>query len=175
LCSNVLAIDDPNTSRKAFPDKYIPKEPKSLVDPFAMVADDISNLNSSIKGLLGSDNSKLETVARYFFEHEGGKKIRPSMVLLMSLATNAHLEDNGFSVSGDLGKSSCGVLDSQLRLAEIAEMIHTASLLHDDGKNNFYGAYLLSAFLVIDHADSRRGVGSVNQVFGNKLAILAVR
>jgi hypothetical protein len=37
-------------------------------------------------------------------------------------------------------------------------MIHTASLLHDD---------------VIDVADTRRGVRSVNFVFGNKLAILA--
>lgn len=37
-------------------------------------------------------------------------------------------------------------------------MIHTASLLHDD---------------VIDEADTRRGVPSVNKVFGAKLAILA--
>ena len=39
-----------------------------------------------------------------------------------------------------------------------SEMIHTASLLHDD---------------VIDEADTRRGVKSVNKVFGVKLAILA--
>lgn len=38
------------------------------------------------------------------------------------------------------------------------ELIHTASLLHDD---------------VIDMADTRRGVGSVNKMFGNKLAVLA--
>ena len=37
-------------------------------------------------------------------------------------------------------------------------MIHTASLFHDD---------------VIDKADSRRGVESVNRAYGNKLAILA--
>jgi geranylgeranyl pyrophosphate synthase len=46
---------------------------------------------------------------------------------------------------------------AQRRLSEITEMIHTASLLHDD---------------VIDEADTRRGVPSVNQMFGNKLAIL---
>ena len=51
-----------------------------------------------------------------------------------------------------------GLLPSQRRLAEITEMIHTASLLHDD---------------VIDLADTRRGVGSVNSVFGNQLAVLA--
>ena len=46
---------------------------------------------------------------------------------------------------------------AQIRLAEISEMIHTASLFHDD---------------VIDKATTRRGVPSVNQVYGNKLAIL---
>lgn len=50
------------------------------------------------------------------------------------------------------------VLPLQRRLAEITELIHTASLLHDD---------------VIDGADTRRGVSSVNKAFGNKLAVLA--
>ena len=49
-------------------------------------------------------------------------------------------------------------LACQRRLAEITEMIHTASLFHDD---------------VIDKADTRRGVPSANRAFGNKLAILA--
>lgn len=51
-----------------------------------------------------------------------------------------------------------GVLPTQRRLAEITEMIHTASLLHDD---------------VTDQADTRRGVATVNADYGNKLAILA--
>lgn len=50
------------------------------------------------------------------------------------------------------------VLPTQRRLAEITELIHTASLLHDD---------------VIDYSDSRRGSPSANLVFGNKLAVLA--
>lgn len=53
---------------------------------------------------------------------------------------------------------STALLESQLRLAEITEMIHAASLLHDD---------------VIDTSDSRRGVASVNSMFGNHLAVLA--
>jgi geranylgeranyl pyrophosphate synthase len=47
---------------------------------------------------------------------------------------------------------------AQRRLAEISEMIHTASLFHDD---------------VIDGSETRRGVSSVHMVFGNKMAILA--
>lgn len=50
------------------------------------------------------------------------------------------------------------ILPSQRRLAEITELIHTASLLHDD---------------VIDHSVSRRGEPSANLEFGNKMAVLA--
>ncbi|OCK81215.1 hexaprenyl pyrophosphate synthetase Coq1 [Lepidopterella palustris CBS 459.81] len=50
------------------------------------------------------------------------------------------------------------ILPSQRRLAEITELIHTASLLHDD---------------VIDHSQSRRSAPSANIEFGNKMAVLA--
>ncbi|KAG0373260.1 coq1 putative hexaprenyl diphosphate synthase [Mortierella sp. AD032] len=49
------------------------------------------------------------------------------------------------------------ILPSQRRLGEIVEMIHTASLLHDD---------------VIDLADKRRNLLSANESFGNKMAVL---
>ncbi|CAK7227609.1 coq1 putative hexaprenyl diphosphate synthase [Sporothrix curviconia] len=54
--------------------------------------------------------------------------------------------------------SASEILPSQRRLAEITELIHTASLLHDD---------------VIDHSESRRGAPSANLEFGNKMAVLA--
>jgi hexaprenyl-diphosphate synthase len=50
------------------------------------------------------------------------------------------------------------ILPSQRRLAEITELIHTASLLHDD---------------VIDHSLARRSAPSANIAFGNKMAVLA--
>ncbi|KAI9723644.1 MAG: hypothetical protein M1812_000944 [Candelaria pacifica] len=50
------------------------------------------------------------------------------------------------------------ILPSQRRLAEITELIHTASLLHDD---------------VIDSSLSRRSSPSANIAFGNKMAVLA--
>jgi len=49
------------------------------------------------------------------------------------------------------------ILPTQVRLAQIAEMIHVASLLHDD---------------VIDDSPLRRGVPSSPVHFGNKLSIL---
>ena len=50
------------------------------------------------------------------------------------------------------------ILPSQRRLAEITELIHTASLLHDD---------------VIDVSTTRRSQPSANVLFGNKMAVLA--
>lgn len=50
------------------------------------------------------------------------------------------------------------ILPAQRRLAEITELIHTASLLHDD---------------VIDNAVTRRSSNSANTQFGNKMAVLA--
>lgn len=50
------------------------------------------------------------------------------------------------------------ILPSQRRLAEITELIHTASLLHDD---------------VLDTSFTRRSQPSANIAFGNKMAVLA--
>jgi hexaprenyl-diphosphate synthase len=55
------------------------------------------------------------------------------------------------SIGGEL------ILPTQRRLAEITEMIHVASLLHDD---------------VIDDSSLRRGAPSAPAAFGNKLSIL---
>ncbi|KAF8451151.1 isoprenoid synthase domain-containing protein [Boletus edulis BED1] len=49
------------------------------------------------------------------------------------------------------------LLPTQLRLAQIVEMLHVASLLHDD---------------VIDKSDLRRGAPSAPAAFGNKLTVL---
>jgi hexaprenyl-diphosphate synthase len=54
--------------------------------------------------------------------------------------------------------NDASILPSQRRLAEITELIHTASLLHDD---------------VIDHSTTRRSAPSANETFGNKMAVLA--
>ena len=53
---------------------------------------------------------------------------------------------------------SSDILPSQRRLAEIIELIHTASLLHDD---------------IIDQSGMRRSMPSANVAFGNKMAVLA--
>lgn len=130
------------------------------VDPYARVAPEMARINGNIKALLGVDHPVLATVAKYFFNFEGGKKIRPAMLLLMSQAVNEHVARDAAGASGAPPAARLppvAVLALQQRLAEITELIHTASLLHDD---------------VIDGADTRRGAASLNAAFGNKLAIL---
>jgi len=80
----------------------------------------------------------LEEVGCYYFDGEG-KSIRPHITLLMASAINRHL---------NMQRSS--PLHSQLEVAKVAEMIHTASLQHDD---------------VLDEADTRRGKASVTQKY----------
>ncbi|XP_057519573.1 solanesyl-diphosphate synthase 1, mitochondrial-like isoform X2 [Amaranthus tricolor] len=99
---------------------------------------------------------KLACAAEYFFKlGVEGKRFRPTVLLLMGTALNMPI-----SMSSTLVVDN---LETELRrrhqcIAEITEMIHVASLLHDD---------------VLDDADTRRGVSSLNSVMGNKLAVLA--
>ena len=117
------------------------------VDAFSLVEKDSTSLAGGIKELLGSDHPVLESCANYFLNIDSGKKIRPTMVLAISYALNSQ------------GTTSTGSSStSQKRLAEITEMIHTASLFHED---------------VIDKATThRRSTPSIHQAFGNKLAVL---
>lgn len=62
------------------------------------------------------------------------------------------------SIEAAYTSEGSGILPSQRRLAEITELIHTASLLHDD---------------VIDNSIARRSSPSANVSFGNKMAVLA--
>ncbi|KAG7383853.1 Decaprenyl-diphosphate synthase subunit 1 [Phytophthora pseudosyringae] len=135
---------------------YLPTDPSTLADPFTLVEQDMLGVTTSIKRILGSDHPVLAAVARYFFEHDGGKKVRPTMVLLVARAAEAHRRAVGSPLPETQSEEYTHA--AQQRLAEITEMIHTASLMHDD---------------VIDEADARRGRPSVNKMFGGKMAVLA--
>jgi len=64
---------------------------------------------------------------------------------------------NGSTTTAQTGQLAHTVLPTQLRLAQIVEMLHTASLLHDD---------------VIDGSALRRGAPSAPASFSNKLSVL---
>ncbi len=67
-----------------------------------------------------------------------GKRLRPILVIL--------------------GAKTCGdINDNTYFIASSYELLHTASLIHDD---------------VIDNSDQRRGIHSLNKIFDNKTAVL---
>nr|WET55169.1 geranyl diphosphate synthase [Elsholtzia blanda] len=100
---------------------------------------------------------KLASAAEYFFKlGVEGKRFRPTVLLLMATALDVPILRQSSEAAVDT--MSTELRSRQQCIAEITEMIHVASLLHDD---------------VLDDADTRRGIGSLNFVMGNKLAVLA--
>ncbi|KAK4262356.1 hypothetical protein QN277_027926 [Acacia crassicarpa] len=128
------------------------------LDPFSLVADELSLLANRLRAMVVAEVPKLASAAEYFFKMGvEGKRFRPTIILLMSTAL--HVQIPNPSPSNELESILTTELRSRQRcIAEITEMIHVASLLHDD---------------VLDDADTRRGIGSLNFVMGNKLAVLA--
>nr|ACC77966.1 geranyl pyrophosphate synthase [Catharanthus roseus]AHA82035.1 geranyl pyrophosphate synthase [Catharanthus roseus] len=127
------------------------------LDPFSLVADELSILANRLRSMVVAEVPKLASAAEYFFKlGVEGKRFRPTVLLLMATAIDA-------PISRTPPDTSLDTLSTELRLrqqtiAEITKMIHVASLLHDD---------------VLDDAETRRGIGSLNFVMGNKLAVLA--
>jgi all-trans-nonaprenyl-diphosphate synthase len=108
---------------------------------FSPVEDDLDLLTENLKNLIGARHPILYAAADHLFGAKG-KRVRPAIVLLVSKATMPDQE----------------LTARHRRLAEITEMIHTASLVHDD---------------VVDESDLRRGVPTVHSSFGNRIAVLA--
>ena len=121
---------------------------KDAKDPFELVKAEVDSIANEVKQILGTKHKVLESVAQYFFDMDSGKKLRPVLVLLTSSAVNEHFR-------GSLKDSYVKSIRSS-RLAEITEMIHTASLL-------------LMMFWIWQIL---KGAKSVNVLFGNKLAVL---
>ncbi|KAH0627536.1 hypothetical protein JD844_003340 [Phrynosoma platyrhinos] len=115
-------------------------------DPFKLGRKDLKNLYEDIRKELQASTTELREMCEYYFDGKG-KAFRPMIVVLMARACNFHHNSSG------------EVQANQRSIAVIAEMIHTASLVHDD---------------VIDDANSRRGKMTVNQAVLAGDFILAV-
>jgi all-trans-nonaprenyl-diphosphate synthase len=113
----------------------------STASLFSPVEEDLRLLTENLKNLIGARHPILFAAADHLFGSRG-KQVRPAIVLLMARATFGGQE----------------ITQRHRRLAEITEMIHTASLVHDD---------------VVDESDLRRGKPTVHSSFGNRIAVLA--
>ncbi|PSN33040.1 Decaprenyl-diphosphate synthase subunit 1, partial [Blattella germanica] len=117
--------------------------PDYQVDPYRILEDDLKDVYTDIREelLRNTTDPELSTIATYYFDGHG-KALRPMMVILMARAINYHVY-----------KEKSALLSSQRKVAMISEMIHSASLVHDD---------------VIDNSDFRRGKPSVNVLWTNR-------
>lgn len=101
------------------------------------IKDELDHFNSLFKESLRSKVGIVDLIAKYIVKQKG-KKIRPLLVLLSS-------------------KVSGGVTERSYRGAILVELLHTATLVHDD---------------VVDSAEKRRGLPSINAIWKNKVAVL---
>ena len=110
---------------------------KSLSQISRPIKQELENFDDLFKSSMKSKVGIVDLVTRYILRQKG-KKIRPLLVLLSS-------------------KIAGGVNDRSYRGAVLVELLHTATLIHDD---------------VVDNADKRRGVWSINALFKNKVSVL---
>src|SRR6202166_4285112 len=105
---------------------------------FELVKKDLERVEREISLESVASVDAVTTISRYL-QDGGGKRLRPILVLLASQLVG-------------------GVSDGAIRMAAVVEMIHAATLVHDD---------------VIDMAKTRRGRPSINVVWGNHTSVLA--
>jgi octaprenyl-diphosphate synthase len=110
----------------------------TALEIFDLVRGELAEVEKEI-GLESVSSVDAVTYISQYLQTGGGKRLRPMLVLL----------------SGKLfGPATPGLI----RMAAVVEMIHTATLVHDD---------------VIDMAKTRRGRPSINVVWGNHTSVLA--
>ena len=110
----------------------------SAREVFELLREDLVAVEQELGRDAASSVSTITEIAEYLREG-GGKRIRPTLLLL-----SAH----------QLGYSGQGAI----RLGAVVEMLHTATLVHDD---------------IIDGANTRRGRPSANTTWGNEKCVLA--
>jgi len=105
---------------------------------FDLVREDLAKVEEEFARQTVSGVQPITEIGQYLRDG-GGKRLRPTLVLLAS------------KLCGYTGPSA-------IRLGAVVEMIHTATLVHDD---------------IIDGADTRRGRASTNSRWGNHKSVLA--
>ncbi|GAB5521351.1 MAG: polyprenyl synthetase family protein [Rhodothermales bacterium] len=119
------------------PPTMAPPASLSMNEVRSLVADDMKAFKRYFRESMRTDVGLLNTVTQYVLRQKG-KQIRPMLVILAA--------------------KTCGeVTERTYRAAALVELLHTATLVHDD---------------VVDEAETRRGLFSINALWKNKVAVL---
>ena len=112
--------------------------PITLQSVFELVREDLLAIEREFGSDTASDVEVITEIGEYL-RNGGGKRIRPALLLLSA------------KLCGYKGQGA-------IRLGAVVEIIHTATLVHDD---------------IIDEAQMRRGRPSTNHQWGNSRCVLA--
>lgn len=118
--------------------RVVTPRPLTVKDVFDLVRDDLERVEKEFCQQTVSSIQAITEIGQYL-QVSGGKRLRPVLVLLASKL---------FGFEGD----------PAIRMGAAYEMIHSATLVHDD---------------VIDKAETRRGQPSINSRWGNHMSVLA--
>lgn len=110
----------------------------TIQEIFEPIEDEIEVFKKKFKERLTSNIKIVDTIARYVVSSRG-KNLRPMLVLMSSKMCGGKLDEKSY------------------RAAITIELVHTATLVHDD---------------VVDGSDMRRGLPSINAIWKNKMAVL---
>jgi octaprenyl-diphosphate synthase len=110
----------------------------TAAEVFDLLRDDLAAIEQEFAQQSASKVEVITDIAQYLIAG-GGKRIRPLLLLLSAKALDCTTQ-------------------SRIRLGAVVEMLHTATLVHDD---------------IIDEADTRRGRPSSNTTWGNAKCVLA--
>lgn len=111
---------------------------KKMNDIIRPVATELAQFEAYFAQTMKADTEPMDSIMKYAQESQG-KRLRPVLVLL------------GAKLFGEANEQT-------LRAATFVEMVHSATLIHDD---------------VVDNAEQRRDKASVKAQFGNLSAVLA--
>ena len=106
---------------------------------FDLIKGELSLVEAEFERQASSNIQVINYLGEYL-RASGGKRVRPALLML-----------SNYAIGGS------GSSESSVRLATVMEMLHTATLVHDD---------------IIDNADVRRNRKSINARFGNQTAVL---
>lgn len=105
---------------------------------FMSISDELKIVEENLSEKMAAKSKLLSEIIKYIF-NAGGKRIRPALCFLIAKGTG-------------------GVKEKHITQAELTELIHTASLVHDD---------------IIDSATLRRGKETVNNVWNSKISVIS--
>jgi octaprenyl-diphosphate synthase len=106
---------------------------------FSLISSEMALVEAEFERQASSNIQVINYLGDYL-RASGGKRVRPALLILSNYAS-------GYDAS----------TKNVIRLATVMEMLHTATLVHDD---------------IIDNADTRRNRSSVNARLGNQSAVL---